>query len=131
VCDNLKTPVPKKTKNQTPDTIAPNEAVSAPPTVMESSARPASKHATKTKSASKKSAPKKRPVQKTAKAAKSAAAKSKSNPAEIEEPSDADVRLRAYFIAERRVQLALQGDPALDWIEARQQLIDEARRAQS
>ena len=47
------------------------------------------------------------------------------------EPSEADIRLRAYFIAERRVQLALQGDPARDWIEARQQLLAEARRTSS
>jgi len=44
------------------------------------------------------------------------------------EPSDADIRLRAYFIAERRVQLALKGDPSLDWIEARQQLVEEVGR---
>ncbi len=42
------------------------------------------------------------------------------------EPSDADIRLRAYFIAEHRVQQALQGDPAHDWLEARQQLVAEA-----
>ncbi|HSH38509.1 MAG TPA: hypothetical protein VK993_06965 [Chthoniobacterales bacterium] len=47
------------------------------------------------------------------------------------EPSDADIRLRAYFIAERRVQLALQGDPAKDWLDARQQLLDEARQGRS
>ena len=47
------------------------------------------------------------------------------------EPSDADIRLRAYFIAERRVQLALQGDPAKDWLEARQQLIEESRQPTS
>jgi hypothetical protein len=41
-------------------------------------------------------------------------------------PSDADIRLRAYFIAERRVQLALQGDPSKDWLEARRQLLEEA-----
>ena len=50
---------------------------------------------------------------------------------EATEPSEADIRLRAYFIAERRVQLALQGDPARDWIEARQQLIEEARQPRS
>ncbi|MBA3387538.1 MAG: hypothetical protein H0T95_13160 [Chthoniobacterales bacterium] len=44
------------------------------------------------------------------------------------EPSDADIRLRAYFIAERRVQMALQGDPGKDWVEARQQLLQEASR---
>ena len=45
------------------------------------------------------------------------------------EPSDAEIRLRAYFIAERRLQLALHGDPANDWIEARKQLLAEERRA--
>jgi hypothetical protein len=29
------------------------------------------------------------------------------------------------------VQLALQGDPSLDWLEAKQQLIEEARQARS
>lgn len=41
------------------------------------------------------------------------------------EPSEGDIRLRAYFIAERRVEQALQGDPANDWLEARQQLLQE------
>jgi hypothetical protein len=41
------------------------------------------------------------------------------------EPSDEDIRLRAYFIAERRVQLSLEGDPANDWIQARQELLAE------
>jgi hypothetical protein len=45
------------------------------------------------------------------------------------EPSDADIRLRAYFIAERRVQLALQGDPGMDWLAAKQELLEEARQA--
>ena len=57
-----------------------------------------------------------------------AQARARTSPAARYEPSDADVRLRAYFIAERRVQLALQGDPARDWIEARQQLLQEASR---
>ena len=43
------------------------------------------------------------------------------------EPSDEEIRIRAYFIAERRIQLSLQGDSAHDWIEARRQLIEEAR----
>jgi Protein of unknown function (DUF2934) len=42
------------------------------------------------------------------------------------EPSDDDIRLRAYFIAERRLRLSLPGDSANDWIEARRQLIEEA-----
>jgi hypothetical protein len=75
----------------------------------------------------------KAPARKTDAKKKSAAAagkkrapRSRSADAQSAEPSEADIRLRAYFIAERRIQLALQGDPALDWIEARRQLIEEA-----
>jgi hypothetical protein len=40
--------------------------------------------------------------------------------------SDEEVRLRAYFISERRVQNGLPGDSAHDWLEAQRQLQDEA-----
>lgn len=43
------------------------------------------------------------------------------------EPTDEQIRLRAYFLAERRHRLALPGDSNHDWIEARRQLIEEAR----
>jgi DUF2934 family protein len=42
------------------------------------------------------------------------------------EPTDEEIRMRAYFIAERRHQLSLPGDSNHDWIEARRQLIEEA-----
>jgi hypothetical protein len=44
------------------------------------------------------------------------------------EPTDDEIRIRAYFLAERRHQLSLPGDSAHDWIEARRQLIEEASR---
>jgi hypothetical protein len=44
------------------------------------------------------------------------------------EPTDEEIRLRAYFIAERRHKLSLPGDSSHDWIEARRQLIEEAQR---
>ena len=44
------------------------------------------------------------------------------------EPTDDEIRLRAYFLAERRHQLSLPGDSAHDWIEARRQLIEEASK---
>ena len=44
------------------------------------------------------------------------------------EPTDEQIRLRAYFLAERRHRLALPGDSNHDWIEARRQLIEEARQ---
>ncbi|MEO7168035.1 MAG: hypothetical protein ABI787_04230 [Spartobacteria bacterium] len=36
--------------------------------------------------------------------------------------SDADVRMRAYFISEQRQQRGLPGDSAHDWLEALRQL---------
>ncbi|MDQ3625965.1 MAG: hypothetical protein M3372_02395 [Verrucomicrobiota bacterium] len=62
---------------------------------------------------------------------KKTAIKRSAKVSDVAEPSDADIRLRAYFIAERRVQLALQGDPAKDWLDAKQQLLDEARQGPS
>jgi outer membrane biosynthesis protein TonB len=44
------------------------------------------------------------------------------------EPSDEEVRLRAYFISERRRRFALPGDADSDWLEARRQLLSEAGR---
>ena len=40
-------------------------------------------------------------------------------------PSDDAVRLRAYFISERRRRFALPGDTESDWLEARRQLLFE------
>jgi hypothetical protein len=45
-----------------------------------------------------------------------------------EELSDDAVRLRAYFISERRRRFALPGDAESDWLEAKRQLLAEARR---
>jgi len=44
------------------------------------------------------------------------------------QPSEEDVRLRAYFISERRRRFALPGDAESDWLEAKRQLLAEARR---
>lgn len=41
-------------------------------------------------------------------------------------PSDEDIRLRAYFISERRQRLDLRGDASSDWLEAKRQLLSEA-----
>jgi len=48
--------------------------------------------------------------------------------AEIAEPSDEAIRLRAYFISERRRRFALSGDAESDWLEAKRQLVFEAGR---
>jgi len=44
------------------------------------------------------------------------------------EPSEDAVRLRAYFISERRRRFALPGDAESDWVEAKRQLLAEARQ---
>jgi len=44
------------------------------------------------------------------------------------ELSEDAVRLRAYFISERRRRVALPGDTESDWLEAKRQLLAEARR---
>jgi DsbC/DsbD-like thiol-disulfide interchange protein len=44
------------------------------------------------------------------------------------EPLEDAVRLRAYFISERRRRFALPGDTESDWLEAKRQLLAEARR---
>ena len=41
-------------------------------------------------------------------------------------PTDEQIRLRAYFIAERRQRLALTGDASSDWLEAKKQLLSES-----
>ena len=120
--------MPKTPKNQpaTDENAAETNGV-APTT--EATPAPAKKRAKAAKApAVKKTAAKKKPA---AGAAKKTKTKRAAQQTEAAEPSEADIRLRAYFIAERRVQLALQGDPARDWIEARQQLIEEARQPRS
>src|SRR3954469_9970748 len=42
------------------------------------------------------------------------------------EPTHEQIRIRAYFIAERRHRLALPGNADSDWIEAKRQLQAEA-----
>jgi hypothetical protein len=42
------------------------------------------------------------------------------------EPSDDEIRTRAYFISERRHRLALPGDAGSDWLEAKRQLLSES-----
>jgi hypothetical protein len=61
-------------------------------------------------------------------AAKSAAKPQETPPSKsVAEPTDEEIRIRAYFLAERRHRLSLPGDSAHDWIEARRQLIEEAK----
>jgi hypothetical protein len=44
---------------------------------------------------------------------------------QTEEPLDEQIRMRAYFISERRRRFALPGDADSDWLEAKRQLLSE------
>ena len=115
--------VPKKIKKDSTGDPAPTEnlASSLPPSVTVS--QPPKRRAPSAKRASTKTAAKKKPASR----AKTGAAKQPSKTRKTVEPSDADIQLRAYFIAERRAQLGLHGDQANDWLEAKRQLVEEAR----
>jgi hypothetical protein len=67
------------------------------------------------------------PKKKKSTASKKSVAKEPAVSAPVE-PTDEQIRLRAYFLAERRHRLSLPGDSNHDWIEARRQLIEEAQR---
>jgi hypothetical protein len=41
------------------------------------------------------------------------------------DPTDEEIRIRAYFIAERRHRFDLAGDADSDWLEAKRQLLSE------
>jgi hypothetical protein len=83
---------------------------------------------------------KKTPAVRRASTRKSAAAGKKSvtggkrkvsMPAEagtMTEPSDDAIRLRAYFISERRRRFGLPGGAESDWLEAKRQLLFETGR---
>ncbi len=119
-------PVPKKTKTDSTNSTAPSMTASAPaPAETLTKVKP-DKRTVALKTAARKGAAKKKtkptPPRKTA-VRKRTATPPVNNAAE---PSDADIQLRAYFIAERRMQLSLPGDSAEDWLEAKRQLSDEA-----
>ncbi|MEP6777695.1 MAG: hypothetical protein ABI944_04515 [Chthoniobacterales bacterium] len=43
------------------------------------------------------------------------------------EPPEEAIRLRAYFISERRRERSMPGDAAHDWIEAQRELLEEGQ----
>jgi hypothetical protein len=85
----------------------------------------------KPRSAADKPKLKKAAPRKTAAPVSRASSKKTSPPSPLREPTDDEIRIRAYFLAERRIQLSLPGDSAHDWIEARRQLIEESGPASS
>ena len=111
--------VPKKKK-----TVEAERAGGGPPEAGGSPAEMKIKKtpATRRTSTAKKSAAAPR---KSATAAKTKAAVPP-EPGQGAEPSDETIRLRAYFISERRRRFALPGDVESDWLEAKRQLLFEA-----
>ncbi|HEY1581752.1 MAG TPA: hypothetical protein VGF73_01490 [Chthoniobacterales bacterium] len=77
-----------------------------------------------------KTAAKRRPAnaRKPAAPRKPRATKPAASTADESSISDDDIRMRAYFISERRQQKGLAGDSAHDWLEARRQLEEAARQ---
>jgi hypothetical protein len=61
----------------------------------------------------------------TKRAAAGQKGKSKRPNAGATKPNDEEIRIRAYFISERRRRLGLPGDASSDWLEAKKQLLSE------
>ncbi len=115
---NINQSVPKKNKIVQNKNQAPREA-SESPSELKPGKAPRARPATSRKSTPprrKKSAPAQKAMVKMPEAGTTA------------RPSDEEIRLRAYFISERRRRFALPGDADSDWLEARRQLLSEADR---
>ncbi|MGA7275035.1 MAG: hypothetical protein WBX14_09350 [Candidatus Udaeobacter sp.] len=111
---NTNQSVAKKTKIVQSKNEAPPDAAGGSPTEIKIRKTPATRRASTTRKTSGATA-KKGPATRTM-------------PAEagtMTEPSDDAVRLRAYFISERRRRFALPGNAESDWLEARRQLLFE------
>ena len=105
---NEEKPVAKKNK------IAENEGAASNGSKIDK--KPAARRSTSAKKSA--AAGKKKPAAKT-KAVKS------SKPVPAIEPTDEEIRIRAYFVAERRQRFDLPGDADTDWLEAKRQLLSE------
>ena len=104
--------MPRKTKTTAKETEAASDTVSEG---NGAAAKPASRAPAKAKKA----------AIGAKKATKRSISKKKS-PGLGPQPTDEEIRIRAYFIAERRHRLALPGDADSDWLEAKRQLVSEA-----
>ncbi len=90
----------------------------------------AKKAAAKTSKGAKNAAkPRGTTVKRTATGTRSPRAKKTAPAAASSSVTDEQVRMRAYFISEWRIQNGIAGDSANDWLEARRQLQSEAARA--
>ena len=121
--------VPRKTKKDSATAEVPQGESKPAESPAKTAAAAPKKTARGTKTSAKKTSSKKSSSRGAAKKtpAKSAAAPSGDFP----EPTDEEIQLRAYFLAERRAQLSLEGDANRDWLDAKQQLMEEARQARA
>jgi hypothetical protein len=114
---NTNQSVPKKTKIVQNKNQAQPEAGGSP-AEMKIRKTPATRRTSTTRKTSG-SAGKKSPIAGTLKISMPAEAGT------MTEPSDDAIRLRAYFISERRRRFALPGNAESDWVEAKRQLLSE------
>lgn len=114
---NTNQSVPKKTKIVQSKNQAPPEAGGLAPEMKIRKTTAARRTSTTRKTAG--VAAKKSAALRAAKISMPAAA------ATMTELSDDAVRLRAYFISERRRRFALPGNAESDWVEAKRQLLSE------
>jgi hypothetical protein len=115
---NTNQSVPKKTKIVQGKNQAPPEAGGSP-IGMKIRKTPAVRRASTTRKTSE-SARKTIPVTRKGKVSISSETGGR-----LPAPSDEAIRLRAYFISERRRRFALPGDAESDWLEAKRQLLSE------
>ena len=117
---NTNQSVPKKNKIVQNKNQAPSEAGGSLPEV-----KPGKMSRARPSTPNRKSAP---PRRKKSAPAQKARVTMPSEAGTTTGPSDEEIRLRAYFISERRRRFALPGDADSDWLEARRQLLSEAGR---
>jgi hypothetical protein len=117
---NLDQPVPKKTKIVQSKNEANTDTES--PTDIKATKAPRARRATKAQKPRKTSATKTKTT-----TAQTGISTFPREPETAMEPSDDAIRLRAYFISERRRRFALPGDAESDWLEAKRQLFAEVR----
>ena len=117
---NTNQSVPKKNKIVQNKNQAPPEAGGSPPEV-----KPRKTSRARQPTTSRKSAP---PRRKKSAPAQKARVTMPPEAGTTARPSDEEIRLRAYFISERRRRFALPGDADSDWLEARRQLLSETER---
>jgi Protein of unknown function (DUF2934) len=120
---NHQTPVPKK-KKTTEAVNQPSPQSAAPAKTKKTGKRQTPRRATTAKKTRKPS----RTIDTPERMAQISASPRADATSMSVEVSEETVRLRAYFISERRRRFALPGDAESDWLEAKRQLLAEGRR---